>query len=152
MAPFLGSAQFALELEDDRGLTVEVKPGDGGAAVSVSGEIDMASAMHLEQALTAVMAGCENRGLIMLDLSAVRFCDCSGLNVLLRARHAHRLLVVTAASRPVTRLLEVTGTAALFGGGVTTVGCVPARRDLPDQPDPDEACEQPGPRAKTAPW
>lgn len=101
------------------------RPG-GGAEVRVAGEIDLDNAAQLRGALLVALDTCP--GGVSLDLSAVTFCDCSGLNVLLRARrHAadrHRGFRIGAVSRPVRRLLELTQTAPLFDGGGQTVSAV----------------------------
>ncbi|MFC9818062.1 STAS domain-containing protein [Streptomyces virginiae] len=100
------------------GITVTVSRTADGVAVRVGGEIDLHNAVHLQQPLDAAIASLKRPGVIVLDLSDVAFCDCSGLNALLRTRfHArcrgHRLNLA-AASRPVGRLLDLTGTTHLF--------------------------------------
>ncbi|MFE2324345.1 STAS domain-containing protein [Streptomyces sp. NPDC059385] len=89
---------------------------DSGARCKVVGEIDFDNAAQLRQTLLTALAA--HRGGVSLDLSAVMFCDCSGLSVLLRARRyasdQHLSLRISAVSRPVRRLLELTGTASLL--------------------------------------
>ncbi|MEW2414801.1 STAS domain-containing protein [Streptomyces sp. NPDC046866] len=91
----------------------------GVMVVAVSGEIDLNSAAYLRQAFAAALAACRDGCEIAMDLSAVTFCDCSGLNALLRARRRARdegvTLTISAAAPPVGRLLELTETAHLFG-------------------------------------
>lgn len=99
------------------GLHVCVTPGSHGTAqVSVSGEIDFQTAPGLRAALLTALSSYE--GAIDVDLAEVAFCDCTGLNVLLAARaralRVHRILRVTATSRPVARLLDLTGTLPLL--------------------------------------
>ncbi|MEU3778812.1 STAS domain-containing protein [Streptomyces sp. NPDC032472] len=115
------SAPRPVEDLEDPGLGITVTSSVSGVVViAVSGEIDLHSAVHLRQALAAALAGSRGRCEIALDLSAVTFCDCSGLNALLRARRRARRervsLTISAAAPPVSRLLELTGTAALFDG------------------------------------
>jgi anti-anti-sigma factor len=104
---------------------------------AVSGEVDHACAPTLDR----VLHDCLRRPAheVYLDLRAVVFFDCGGLNALLRARSlAERTgsaLTVTAASRPVRRLLTLTGTRALF---------------LPDDAAPAGAPGPGRPRADTA--
>ncbi|WP_426361737.1 STAS domain-containing protein [Streptomyces sp. E-08] len=90
----------------------------GGAAATVSGELDVASATFLRTALLKALEGCVEGGSVTLDLSQVTFCDSTGLNVLLRARRwalgEHRALTIRAASPQMSRLLELTGAAPLF--------------------------------------
>ncbi|WCD90720.1 hypothetical protein KPP03845_107148 [Streptomyces xanthophaeus] len=95
------------------GLQVCVTPGPCGTVqVAVSGEIDLHNAAALRRALLIALTS--YRGPVTVDLRAVTFCDCAGLNALLAARadagRAHRPLRVTAASGPVDRLLRVSGT------------------------------------------
>lgn len=98
-------------------LTVSVTPGPcGTACVSARGEIDLHSASMLHTDLLIALTA--YRGVIGVDLTAVDFCDCAGLNALLTARgaalSARRDLHVTGVSPQVRRLLQLTGTAALL--------------------------------------
>ncbi|MFB7447094.1 STAS domain-containing protein [Streptomyces sp. NPDC056194] len=77
----------------------------------VSGEIDMDDADSLRQDLTTAL---DSSGLgLDIDLSAVTFMDSSGLHLLVDlnrlALKNGKSLVLTALSRPVARLLELTG-------------------------------------------
>ncbi|MFJ8988847.1 STAS domain-containing protein [Streptomyces sp. NPDC102279] len=84
--------------------------------VALRGEIDMDTeqSLHLalHDALDRSTTGAD------LDLSAVGFCDCSGLNVLLGARRyavTHRkTLILQTAGRATETLLALTGTRHLF--------------------------------------
>ncbi|MEU9107394.1 STAS domain-containing protein [Streptomyces xanthophaeus] len=91
-------------------------PGPGTVCVCVSGEIDFDNAAHLRHALLTALVS--HRATLLLDLERMTFCDCAGLNTLLAARHAAlnagRRLRITAASRPVWRLLDFTDTRSLF--------------------------------------
>jgi anti-anti-sigma factor len=82
----------------------------GPSMVALSGEIDAQSASALAQRLDALFDG---DGPVEIDLAAVSFIDSSGLQVLIvlhqRADDAHRRLVLRSPSRPVVRLLEITG-------------------------------------------
>lgn len=82
------------------------KAGDREAAiVSVRGEIDLATADRLTRAL----AGCDQAGLVVLDLSEVGFIDSSGLRVVMIALRdfESRLGVLFAPDSSVERLFEV---------------------------------------------
>jgi anti-anti-sigma factor len=83
--------------------------------VSVSGEIDMATAPQLERALLA--AEQERNGLV-LDLQGVGFLDSTALHVLLRAserlNERGRVLHVVCGQGPVRRLFELTVLTATF--------------------------------------
>ncbi len=94
-------------------LEISVVPGlPGTAHVTVSGEIDLHNAAGLGEAILTTVTS--YRTAVTIDLRQVAFCDCAGLNVLLAARHTadrhHRSLRITDASRPVERLLRITGT------------------------------------------
>ncbi|MFD6984754.1 STAS domain-containing protein, partial [Streptomyces sp. NPDC059956] len=96
------------------GLYLSVCPSADEVLVTVRGEIDFDSTPHLRNMLAAVL--CSYEGPVALDLAGVTFCDCSGLNEFLRARHqAEGRIIIRASSCPVGRLLELTGTAVLFG-------------------------------------
>lgn len=105
-------------LPETGALEVTVTPGprSGAVGVRVSGEIDFGNAAHLRRDLMAALVS--HRGTLLMDLRRVTFCDCAGLNALLVARHAaHRAgrgLRVTAHSRPVGRLLDLTATRGLL--------------------------------------
>ncbi|RST06662.1 anti-sigma factor antagonist [Streptomyces sp. WAC07149] len=77
----------------------------------VSGEIDMDEAPDLREELSAALEA-SSTGLDV-DLAAVTFCDSSGLHVLLDlnqlAVQAGKTLVLTAVSRPVARVLHLSG-------------------------------------------
>lgn len=84
--------------------------------VVIRGEVDYETAPAVSAALrTALHASAEG---IDVDLRAVRFWDCSGLNALLRLRRealAHgKTVTVRSPSRAVRRVLSLTGTASLF--------------------------------------
>jgi anti-sigma B factor antagonist len=85
--------------------------------LSLAGEIDLYTAPRLQSELTATLSGAEPAQ-IVVDMSAVEFCDSTGMNVLLAA---HRLArerggdLALAAPRPAVRkILEVTGLRSVF--------------------------------------
>lgn len=104
------------------GLEVSVTPSPppGTAHVRVSGEIDFDNAAILREDLLAALVSQRDTPLVDLsvDLSRVAFCDCAGLNALLTthlaALQAGRGLRITATSRPVERLLNLTATGFLL--------------------------------------
>ncbi|WP_307841193.1 STAS domain-containing protein [Streptomyces endocoffeicus] len=84
--------------------------------VLVNGEVDYETAPAMSAELrNALRDSAEG---VDVDLSAVRFWDCSALNALLRLRreaHAHgKTVIVRSPSRTVSRVLGLTGTARLF--------------------------------------
>lgn len=86
------------------------------ALLSLAGEIDMDTAPRLYESL----AECLRDGIrtIDVDLAAVAFCDCSGLNVFLAAAlhtaEAGGSLRLRHPSPAVVRLFVLTGSEALF--------------------------------------
>ena len=86
----------------------QIDVGEKGAArlITVSGEIDLASAPQLEDALTEV-----TDGTIIADLTDVGFIDSTGLRSLMTAREriaeTGRLLLVFGDG-PVKRILDLT--------------------------------------------
>ncbi|MEV7618418.1 STAS domain-containing protein [Streptomyces sp. NPDC089799] len=95
----------------DDAIAVVIEEGPGRTVARVSGEIDMDAAAGLREDLGAALAS--SRDGLDLDLAAVTFCDSSGLHVLLdlnrMALEAGKSLALTALSRPVARLLRITG-------------------------------------------
>jgi anti-sigma B factor antagonist len=93
----------------------ESRPRPGTVVLSVGGELDTLTAPELERALDPLLTGA---AVPVLDLGEVTFLASSGLAVLIRAAHRvtaqGRTLAVVAASRAVTRPLEVTGSDQLF--------------------------------------
>jgi anti-anti-sigma factor len=85
---------------------------DGAASVRLTGELDLATACRLEQALHDAQAEASE---VVLDLRDLTFLDCSGMRVILaaaqRARRAgHRLTVVPGPGQ-VDRVFTLTGAA-----------------------------------------
>lgn len=99
-----------------RQLTVDVRSAGPAAVVAPSGEVDH----HTADLLSAALNECRDAGcaLIVIDCSALEFCDSIGLNVLLTARlHAEAAggRIHLAAMRPhVARVFEITGAGAVF--------------------------------------
>jgi anti-sigma B factor antagonist len=85
--------------------------GDDPVGIAVRGEIDLASAPSLSEAIAELI----QRGYrdVALDLGAVEFMDSSGIKVLVEMRQrlqdAGGQLVIQAVSTPVRRVLAVTG-------------------------------------------
>ncbi|MFI8293689.1 STAS domain-containing protein [Streptomyces sp. NPDC085614] len=97
-------------------VSVAFEPGPRRVRARVRGEIDMDDAGGLREDLTAALRA-SSAGLDV-DLGAVTFCDSSGLHVLLDlnrlAAETGKSLVLTTLSRPVARLLQVTGSRRLL--------------------------------------
>jgi len=95
--------------------STEVNPSDEATIIKVRGEIDMATAGRLRDAIEPHMGPKQT---IVLDLSEVEFMDSSALKVLVQARG--RLtedggsLVLRNPSRSAHRLLTVAGATELL--------------------------------------
>lgn len=97
-------------------LELSTRPLDARALVTVAGEVDLETASQLgDHALAALH---EVSPHLVLDLSGVTFMDSTGLKVLLSVQHradlAHGSLVVVGTTRPVRRILELTGLDTSF--------------------------------------
>ena len=100
-----------VKLEDQRFAVTET-----AAGWLISGEIDASTAPRLIEAVKHLP---DNDGAVVLDVRVVTFIDSSGLRVLValaeRASDDGRTVELASPSPSVTRLLEITGLAAMFG-------------------------------------
>ncbi|GAA2276039.1 hypothetical protein GCM10010149_18860 [Nonomuraea roseoviolacea subsp. roseoviolacea] len=96
--------------------TLAPAPSDGADVLTVTtvhltGEIDIFTSHALRRRLMRALPG--GAGLLIVDLSAVSFCDASGLAVLIgiqrRARPRGVTLTLKSPRPLLTRLLRVTG-------------------------------------------
>lgn len=97
---------------------------DGWAVVTVAGEMDLISSPAVRQKVHDAVA--EGRRSVVLDLADVRFCDSSGVGVLIGARRlmrscAGRLRIVlpeedaaSSGGAHVNRVLAALGVRRLF--------------------------------------
>jgi anti-sigma B factor antagonist len=85
------------------------EPRQGVAVIALSGEVDLAVAPRVEEALAGIPA----RADVVIDLGGCEFLDSTGLAVLINARREFagegRRFVLCAPGPQVARLLEVTG-------------------------------------------
>lgn len=109
-----------MESVDSGGLGLRARrPQPGVLVVEVSGDVDLATASSLEGFLKRSVAAAPTRALVV-DLSAVSFIGSHGLSVLLAWREggsvdgAALFLAGLEANKRVSRVLEVSGLAALF--------------------------------------
>ncbi|MFG2841067.1 STAS domain-containing protein [Streptomyces zaomyceticus] len=90
----------------------------GTCVLAVAGEVDIDTAPALSIALDAALCGSPAPKSLVVDCSGLRFCECTGLNELLRARHTAAGVGIGFAlaglSPQVARLLDLTGTRAVF--------------------------------------
>lgn len=91
--------------------------------LAVSGELAGSGSERLLTRLDRLLD--QGHRYVVLDLSAVKFCDSSGVSALVRgharASAAAGGLRLAAASPQVTRVLELTGLARMLGLGSTVV-------------------------------
>ena len=89
--------------------SLDVRRSDAGTVVTVAGELDVATAPELAQALA------DADGQVTVDLSATTFADPAALGVLLSA-HANgvRIRVLPRRGGQVARLLALTQTEQLL--------------------------------------
>lgn len=85
--------------------------------VALAGEIDLYTAPRLQSELATAL-GADNPAQVVVDMSAVEFCDSTGMNVLLAA-HRQALerggdLALAAPRAAVRKILEVTGLGSVF--------------------------------------
>ena len=101
-------------------LSVTNAPGSGNGSVHITatGELDLASAAQLSEAVRRVLSA-EPVSELTLDLSEVSFIDSTGLRALIEVERevAHRqaALTVVPAPQPVTELLQLAGLASRLG-------------------------------------
>jgi anti-sigma B factor antagonist len=92
--------------------TVNEREQGGVRVIAVTGELDIATAPRLCARLDATRAG--RRPRLLVDLTAVDFCDSTGLRALLGAAsevraHGGRFAIVCPPTGDVARLLEIVG-------------------------------------------
>jgi anti-sigma B factor antagonist len=84
----------------------------GALRLSIQGQLDLTAESVFNEALTRATRFARR---VEIDLAKVDFIDGSGLSMLIaaehRARRSGRQLTIIDASRPVHRLIEITGTA-----------------------------------------
>ncbi len=89
-----------------------ITPYDGAAVLSLSGELDIATAAELRHCMAEATASVHPPK-VVVDLKAVGFCDSSGLSVLLTAlsgaEAAGGVLVLSEVHPRIKRVLSVTG-------------------------------------------
>ena len=100
---------FAL-IEEPAFRTDTCRNGSNSATVRLIGELDIASTGAAWRAVEQLDAGIRQ---IVLDLSDLTYCDAAGVGFLLaaqrKARTTGRELIVRHPSRPVRRVLAITG-------------------------------------------
>lgn len=97
------------------GFSADLDPGDG-RVLTLSGELDIAAVDVFLDRARAALAGADP--VLVLDVGGVTFIDSTGLGSLVRLReHAHehgKDITLAHIPRQMSRILELTGLAALF--------------------------------------
>ena len=97
-------------------LTLHICPGDSGAAVWASGDIDTNVAEAFQDVMLAVIR--MHSPSLLLDLSGVSFMDCAGLRALLLTRRRAGLrggsVSLIAESPAVRRIIDLLGVRDVF--------------------------------------
>lgn len=93
-------------------LTVQTEQRGDMVVVSVSGELDMATAPQLQDQISDLLE--KGRTRLVFDLAEVSFCDSTGLSVFVRAKNSTDdagggTVRLAAPQRGVLRILEVSG-------------------------------------------
>jgi anti-sigma B factor antagonist len=92
-------------------LRIEVRHETERVILRLDGELDMANAPRLQDAIDH--AGLDASAMVVLDLQQLQFIDSTGLRVILsasaRSRERGHEFAITPGSQQVQRLLSVTG-------------------------------------------
>jgi anti-sigma B factor antagonist len=91
-------------------LSIETRTRPGGVVLRLSGELDMATAPHLEREIASASDG--EPHVIVLDLRGLDFIDSTGLRTLIteheRSRQIGRQFALVQGSKQVDRLMSIT--------------------------------------------
>jgi stage II sporulation protein AA (anti-sigma F factor antagonist) len=102
--------------EMDQALSINTRREGAQSVIEVGGEIDVHTCSELEEAVRSAFSASGND--VVLDVAAVGFIDSSGLRSLITLQQEAAAgdggLRLRAPSRPVVRLLEVTGLTGMF--------------------------------------
>ncbi|MFC9324341.1 STAS domain-containing protein [Kitasatospora sp. NPDC057015] len=100
----------------DGRLSVETRRTAGAVVCSLAGELDLDSLGAAREALEAATSA--GPPMLVLDLADLRFCDSSGLNLLLQTRLAAEAaelpMRLVALAPQVERVFEITGAGTVF--------------------------------------
>ncbi|WP_405575239.1 STAS domain-containing protein [Streptomyces sp. NBC_01167] len=92
-------------------ITTTAGPGPGHAVMKLTGELDISTVGDIRAALAAAVTAYRQ---VVIDLTDLAFCDCSGIGALVAAKSsaARRGTHLTVRNIPdhLTRLLHITGT------------------------------------------
>ncbi|MFC7304705.1 STAS domain-containing protein [Streptomyces monticola] len=125
-----------------RATVAELSSSDGCVVLRVSGELDHTAEQTFLRALGAFVENGHRH--LILDVTALTFCDSRGLGCLLAVRwllrRRERLVLLAGAGRRVTELLALTGSSDLLPVHKTVgqaLAVLPAEHRPPWPPVPD---------------
>jgi len=111
-------------------LTLATTDEDGVAVVSAHGEIDVATAPELRQAIVEVASA--GPGPLVIDLTDVDFLDSTGLGVLVSGLKRFRTMgtdvILVIASNRIMKVFEITGLTQVFHIHTTREAAIAAAR------------------------
>lgn len=97
---------------DPGGFSIERIDHDGERHLKLAGELDIETAKTLRSALSNAQA---EHASVVVDTTAVTFMDSTGLATLIAARQRMGDRFTLVPGPPTQRLLQISGTLALFG-------------------------------------
>lgn len=119
------------------GLEVRTSVYEDAVVVAAIGELDIATASQLNEALAVVITALPGIGVLCCDLSQVTFLDSTGLSTLAAARTRAEArgveFCLTGASARVEKVLRLTAMDRVFRSYASVEA---ARRRQGDDPDP----------------
>ncbi|MEU3062664.1 STAS domain-containing protein [Streptomyces subrutilus] len=126
-----------------RVFAVDIRRAEQGCVFALCGELDFDSAVQLQEAADSVLTGPDQPRLVVVDCTALAFCDSSGIGGLIKIYQqlsAHSgALRIAAVPGSVARVLALTGldrvipvhptaeTALNGGGGAPADAAAPGR-------------------------
>jgi anti-sigma B factor antagonist len=103
-------------MADDAPLSIDVAADGTTTTLRLAGELDVHTAPELGTALSAALDG--GAKFIEIDTAALKFCDSSGIQVLVQARERASAdggtVLLTGVHGSVEKVLSVTGLLELF--------------------------------------
>jgi anti-sigma B factor antagonist len=103
--------RYELKMSEDQHLQIVVETDSRSVVITLHGELDLASAADVSQAIAD--AGASGAAVVIVDLRGLEFMDSAGISVLVRgheaARGAGHQFAIVKGTPQVDRLLNLTG-------------------------------------------
>lgn len=103
-------------MSDEAPITIDSSTDGAAASVTLAGELDVHTAPQVAEVLDAALAG--GATAITIDVAKLRFCDSSGIQVLVQAREralaSDGSVRLTGVHGTVEKVLSVTGLLELL--------------------------------------